>query len=61
MNGGVDTAGLPDLDAANAASDALHFGGVADDEMAALAHRNAPQADSACLYGLIGEVARAAR
>lgn len=59
MNGGVDTAGLPDLDAANAASDAQHFCGVADDEMAALAHRNAPQADSACLYGLIGEVARA--
>jgi putative DNA primase/helicase len=29
-----------------------------NDEMAH-AHRNAPQADPACLYGLIGDVARA--
>ena len=59
MNGGVTTAGITDSEAADAASDAQYIGGEADDEMAALAHRNAPQAESACLYGLIGEVARA--
>lgn len=31
----------------------------ADDGAAMAAHRNAPQADPACLYGLIGDVARA--
>ena len=30
-----------------------------DDGAAVAAHRNAPQPDPACLYGLIGDVARA--
>lgn len=36
----------------------VHLDDAGDDEMAP-AHRSAPQADPACLYGLIGDVARA--
>jgi putative DNA primase/helicase len=48
VNGGI-TSGQHDVES---------HGDVGDDEMAH-AHRNAPQADPVCLYGLIGDVARA--
>ncbi len=58
MSGHLANAGRPNLDPANAASVPEHPGDAADDERA-LAHRNAPQPDPRCLYGLIGNVARA--
>ncbi len=58
MNGRITIAGRPDLDVAHAAPGAQPLGDAVDDEMAH-AHRNAPQPDAACLYGLIGDVARA--
>ena len=58
MNGFLTSPGLPDLGPSEATSSEPHLGGAADDEMAHT-HRNAPQADPTCLYGLIGEVGRA--
>lgn len=58
MNGHLTNAGRLNLDLVQAASDAQHRGDAVDDELA-LAHRNVPQPDPACLYGLIGDVARA--
>ena len=49
MNGHPNSAGH---------SDAEPFDGAVDDELVHT-HRNAPNADPACLYGLIGDVARA--